>query len=617
MASKLQAVIGMADKLTSDLTAHRGAWRQFLQTAARVYKYSFSDQLLIFGQRPDATACAELSLWNDRMGRWVNRGAHGIALIDTRGRRPRLRYVFDVSDTHPSRERLGRPLRLWTIRPEQQEAVSVKLEQMYPDAGITGMGFEEKIIKICELAVKSQLACYLEQLEQLKADSLLEELDELNLSMWLRLPLEASVGYIVLTRCGVDAAQYYDDADYEHIYDFSTPQTLSVLGNAASNISRALLLELGKLARSLSQDVPQHKTRRKPAAPRRPASKSQDQAEPVEQPAPAAQSKPEPEPEAAAISGSDIPGATTPEHPAPVEPEAAPEPVKSHHLPLGTTVYIGSREFVLVAYGDNSVTLCEPDCPLFQDVMPRTEFDVKVAENSLNEHLLTEGETTRPVAELLTNLKQTIQPETETPATTEQTEPEQREEAPAAPPTPRRPRKISPAVLHPEIPEEQRHNYHIHDDALGVGTPGEKFARNVRAIRLLKKLEAEGRFATPEEQEILAQYVGWGGLADCFEKRHSKYAELKALLTEEEYTAARASTLNAHYTTPVVIRAVYDVLANMGFQGGNILEPSCGVGNFFGMLPEAMGNSKLYGVELDSLTGRIAQQLYQRASITV
>ena len=101
MATTLQAVIGLADKLTSDLTAHRGAWRQFLQTAARVYKYSFADQLLIFGQRPDATACAELSLWNDRMGRWVNRGAHGIALIDTRGRRPRLRYVFDVSDTHP------------------------------------------------------------------------------------------------------------------------------------------------------------------------------------------------------------------------------------------------------------------------------------------------------------------------------------------------------------------------------------------------------------------------------------------------------------------------------------------------------------------------------------
>ena len=617
MASKLQAVIGMADKLTSDLTAHRGAWRQFLQTAARVYKYSFADQLLIFGQRPDATACAELSLWNDRMGRWVNRGAHGIALIDTRGRRPRLRYVFDVSDTHPSRERLGRPLRLWTIRPEQQEAVSAKLEQMYPDAGITGMGFTEKIIKICELAVKSQLACYLEQLEQVTANSLLEELDSLNLSMWLRLPLEASVGYIVLTRCGVDADQYYDDADYEHIYDFSTPQTLSVLGNAASNIARTLLLELGKLARSLPQDVPQRRPRQKPAAPRYPATDKQDRAEPVEKPAPAAQSNPEPEPEAAAVSGSGISGINAPELPAPVESEAAPEPVKSHHLSLGSTVYIGSKEYVLVAYGDNSVTLCEPDCPLFQDVMPRTEFDAKLAENPLNEHLLTEGETTRPVAELLTNLKQTIQPETETPATTKQAEPEQREEAPAAPPTPRRPVKISPTVLHPEIPEEQRHNYRIHDDALGVGTPGEKFARNVRAIRLLKKLEAEDRFAAPEEQEILAQYVGWGGLADCFDERHSKYAELKALLTEDEYAAARASTLNAHYTSPVVIRAVYDALANMGFQGGNILEPSCGVGNFFGMLPEAMGGSKLYGVELDSLTGRIAQQLYQRANITV
>ena len=617
MASKLQAVIGMADKLTSDLTAHRGEWRQFLQTAARVYKYSFADQLLIFGQRPDAMACAEMTLWNDRMGRWVNRGAHGIALIDTRGRRPRLRYVFDVSDTHPSRERLGRPLRLWTIRPEQQEAVSAKLEQMYPDAGITGMGFTEKIIKICELAVKSQLACYLEQLEQVTANSLLEELDSLNLSMWLRLPLEASVGYIVLTRCGVDADQYYDDADYEHIYDFSTPQTLSVLGNAASNIARTLLLELGKLARSLPQDVPQRRPRRKPAAPRYPATDKQDRAEPVEKPAPAAQSNPEPEPEIAAISGSGIPGTTAPELPAPVESEAAPEPVKSHHLSLGSTVYIGSKEYVLVAYGDNSVTLCEPDCPLFQDVMPRTEFDAKLAENPLNEHLLTEGETTRPVAELLTNLKQTIQPETETPATTEQAEPEQQEEAPAALPAQRRPRKISPTVLHPEIPEEQRHNYRIHDNALGVGTPGEKFARNIKAIRLLKKLEAENRFATPEEQEILTQYVGWGGLADCFDERHSKYAELKALLTEEEYAAARSSTLNAHYTSPTVIRAIYEAVGRMGFKTGNILEPSCGVGNFFGCLPESMAESKLYGVELDSLTGRIAQQLYQNASIAV
>ena len=194
----------------------------------------------------------------------------------------------------------------------------------------------------------------------------------------------------MLTRCGVNADRYYNDADYEHIYDFSTPQTLSVLGNAVSDISRILLLELGKLARSLPQDAPQRQLRRKPAAPRRPAPKGHDRAEPVEKPAPATQSNPEPEPEAAAVSGSDIPGATAPELPAPVESEAATETVKPRHLPLGTTVYIGSKEYVLVAYGDNSVTLCEPDCPLFQDVMPCTEFDAKVAENPLNEHLLTE-----------------------------------------------------------------------------------------------------------------------------------------------------------------------------------------------------------------------------------
>ena len=630
MASKLQAVIGMADKLTSDLTAHRGAWRQFLQTAARVYKYSFADQLLIFGQRPDATACAELSLWNDRMGRWVNRGAHGIALIDTRGRRPRLRYVFDVSDTHPSRERLGRPLRLWTIRPEQQEAVSVKLEQMYPDAGITGMGFEEKIIKICELAVKSQLAYYLEQLKQVKTDSLLEELDELNLSMWLRLPLEASVGYIVLTRCGVDADQYYDDADYEHIYDFSTPQTLSVLGNAASNISRALLLELGKLARSLTR---QRQPRRKPSVPaRRPTLPRQ---RPESPPAATVQSdtKPETEAEQVSVSGvletkmpessmQEAPEATPPaKAEIPTEPETPEAPEVSalveqetaHHIPLGSTVYIGEKEYELLAYSYESVTLYDPDCPLFHEVLPRSEFDAKLAENPLNNHLFTADGNTPEATEQ-------AEPETGP----EQAEPEaatEPEQAPtvqlAPPPAVRRHSKVSPTILHPEVPAEQRHNYRIHDDALGAGTPGEKFNRNVKAIRLLKRLEAEDRFATLEEQEILAQYVGWGGLADCFDERHSKHAELKALLTEDEYAAARASTLNAHYTTPVVIRAIYDALSHMGFQTGNILEPSCGVGNFFGCLPETMAGSRLYGVELDSLTGRIAQQLYQRASITV
>ena len=164
-------------------------------------------------------------------------------------------------------------------------------------------------------------------------------------------------------------------------------------------------------------------------------------------------------------------------------------------------------------------------------------------------------------------------------------------------------------------------NFHITDDDLGVGGPKQKFARNIAAIRTLFQLEQEHRGATVEEQEVLSQYVGWGGLADAFDPSKDswakEYAELKGLLSEDEYAAARSSTLNAHYTSPTVIRGIYDAVERMGFHSGNILEPSMGVGNFFGMLPESMADSRLYGVELDGITGRIAQKLYPQADITV
>ena len=202
---------------------------------------------------------------------------------------------------------------------------------------------------------------------------------------------------------------------------------------------------------------------------------------------------------------------------------------------------------------------------------------------------------------------------------------EQADPAALAPPQPQT--DEPPAALTPPKKKKQNalaypldangSNYRITDDHIGEGAPLERFQRNLDAIRTLKTVEAENRTATAEEQALLAQYVGWGGLADFFDEKNARYGELKDLLTDAEYTAARESTLTAFFTPPVVIRSIYAALGQMGFTQGNILEPSCGIGNFLGMLPESMSGSKLYGVELDDLSGRIARQLYQKSSIAV
>ncbi len=181
--------------------------------------------------------------------------------------------------------------------------------------------------------------------------------------------------------------------------------------------------------------------------------------------------------------------------------------------------------------------------------------------------------------------------------------------------------KIQDFILHPEIPENERRNFKITDNDLGIGGQREKYARNIEAIKVLKKCEQENRYATSEEQNILSQYVGWGGLADVFNENKTEwskeYKELQELLTSEEYTQARESTLTAFYTPPIVINAIYTALQNMGLKQANILEPACGVGNFFGMLPQELENCKVYGIEKDSISGRIAQQLYQKSTIAV
>ena len=204
----------------------------------------------------------------------------------------------------------------------------------------------------------------------------------------------------------------------------------------------------------------------------------------------------------------------------------------------------------------------------------------------------------------------------------EHTEPDAETVTPVEQPPAETLRSGSEQTGEPETPPQPAPgNFRIMDDNLGTGGPKEKFWRNIKAIATLKQIEQENRYATLEEQHLLSQYVGWGGIPDAFDPEKpawaAEFSELKELLTPEEYAAARGSTLNAHYTSPTVIRAIYEAVSRMGFETGNILEPSCGVGNFFGMLPESMAGSKLYGVELDSISGRIARQLYPQADITV
>ena len=186
-----------------------------------------------------------------------------------------------------------------------------------------------------------------------------------------------------------------------------------------------------------------------------------------------------------------------------------------------------------------------------------------------------------------------------------------------APPAPKLRAKLAPTMLYPEIPAERRLDFRIEKEDIGVGTPLDRFYHNIRAIQLLKKLESEHRLANSIEQGVLSEYVGWGGLADYFNEDNLHYPELRAVLTDEELASARESTLTAFYTPPVVIRAMYQALENLGFQNGNLLEPSCGIGHFMGMKPESMAGSRIFGVELDGISGRIAQQLYQTSSIAV
>ena len=1016
MANKLYAMELLTEEVAKDVAANPQEWMRFLNTASRLYRYTFPEQLLIYAQRPGATAVASMEIWNQKMYRWIKKGSKGIALIDnTSGPKTKLRYVFDVQDTYKVKN-LGRDPQLWNLNPEGEQLVADYLQEQLALETTEG-GLAEVLHQAAEESVQAWLPDAFDELQMDVAGTFLEELDEQNQKVEFRELMTNSVWYVLLNRCGLDVQEYLDAEDFRHITDFNQLKVMGHLGSSVNEISRPVLMQIGRyVLNDLEKDlktvakekdvaynefntlIRESKTKntvdreenkeeaeheRDHLQPERRVSDSGYQSggdERNNREVRIDEKRVSEEPQSSQIQHSDFtessgqssdgnrqPGKTESGQPDgrtsgersgtgqngrrdgmdqthesdqstgrgtgdsrdylqlslfPTEEEQLGEIRKAaaaleqsaaflisdevvddilrtgsgqkntlFHITARLIEGLGNEEmqnFLKAEYGtggkgfaidgqkisiwydndgirirrgdsarrnfDRMVTWEEAANRIrdmyedgnyvdnlisnnaieqeqeemtnlfalhfrdtsrnwekkqsysdwqdvvrgawtdqeeadaiayrfkwlqkdmdenprdyhrweiqhnpeyfqrFQDLQrerswvdqkftverPALSFitqdeidavlrrggitaggrnriyeyfmehhDMKDAAEFLkNEYgtggaapgipgayesdashdakglKLAKGKIGSPEVEVLLKwnkvaervrqlirtddflspeelekyeerqeaqkladleeAQQTLEAEQEGSDQQEiQEEHESSEIEPQVESVEDTEKMEYITSEQSEIPESETYiddavsttiakepvlqvsdilatNFHITDDELGQGTPKEKFRANIMAIQLLKKCEEENRNATPEEQEILSRYVGWGGLADAFDETKSawetEYLELKTVLTPEEYAAARASTLNAHYTQPIVIESMYQALENLGFTKGNILEPSMGVGNFFGMLPENLNQSKLYGVELDSISGRIAKLLYPDANIQI
>ena len=991
MANKLYAMELLTEEVAKDVAANPQEWMRFLNTASRLYRYTFPEQLLIYAQRPGATAVASMEIWNQKMYRWIKKGSKGIALIDnTSGPKTKLRYVFDVQDTYKVKN-LGRDPQLWNLNPEGEQLVADYLQERLALEATEG-GLAEVLHQAAEESVQAWLPDAFDELQMDVAGTFLEDLDEQNQKVEFRELMTNSVWYVLLNRCGLDVQEYLDAEDFRHITDFNQLKVIGHLGSSVNEISRPVLMQIGRyVLNDLEKDlktvakekevaynefntlIRESKTRntedrgenkeeteherdhlqpewrvpdsgyqsggderndrevrideeRVSEKPQSSQIQHSDLTEPSgqssdgnRQPGKAESRQPDVrtsgekpgtgqngrrdgmdqthEPDQSTGRGTGNSGdylqlslfpteeeqlgeirkaAAALEQPAAflISDEVVDDILRTGSGQKNTLFHITARliegldneemqnflkeeyetggkgftidgQKISIWYDNDGIRIRRGDSARrnfdrmvtweeaadrirdmyedrsyvdnlisnnaieqeqeemtnllalhfrdtsrnreeqqsysdwqdvvreawtdsaeadaiahrferlqkdmdenpedyrrweiqhnpeyfqrFQDLQrerswvdqkftverPALSFitqdeidavlrrggitaggrnriyeyfmehhDIKDAAEFLkNEYgtggaapgipgayesdashdakglKLAKGKIGSPdvevllkwnkVAERVRQLirtddflspeelekyeeRQEAQRQADLEGAQQALEVEQegsdqqeiREENQEPSEVETQPEAVEDAEKKEDITPEQSDipatNFHITDDELGQGTPKEKFRANIMAIQLLKKCEEENRNATPDEQEILSRYVGWGGLADAFDETKSawetEYLELKTVLTPEEYAAARASTLNAHYTQPIVIESMYQALENLGFTKGNILEPSMGVGNFFGMLPEKLNQSKLYGVELDSISGRIAKLLYPDANIQI
>lgn len=912
MAKKYELISDLYEQISIEVTRDPQTWRLFLKTACRNYKLRFDEQLLLFAQRPDAIAVLEIERWNTAFGRWVNRGAKGIAVFeDSTGESQRLKYYFDIADTHGTEQ--SREVPVWKMSEEYQSDVAEALKNAFgtsTDSDDLRIVIKESVVNAVDDNIDDYIYGFVKSGTGSEIDYMKPEDAE---EIYKRI-VTNSVVYMIYERLGMD--NLLTDDDFNGIEYFSTPELLNSIGYATGDIARMGLGIVSKTIRSTKKEKQQviqpvinkisdnerssynernhlHNAGRlsdsgsditdttgsysrqmgrdeeriseaasqsnvlqsddkrsvdavsrrrgtesteaggqtdernvgNTGADGRIESKRHDEMGTADEqsaqrsagdsysadnnerlsnykPLPSIEEQTafieEFKAEVAKASAFSIPNEIINDHLANgsgfrdgkyriyeqfrkslSQKENADflkneygigggthaggvsgyyydhnakgiciskgfadnatrinlnwlevakriqllinndrylnEKEKEHYAQwlnereerqyteqglstsenkdnekyiykVGDTVFIGASEYRITAKDDQQVMLSDANAPLFNKQYDIADFEHKIKENALNEHLkvilseeesntsvisetnttpekitydkngyhaddLDEGDLIKVDGEIwavksvssysislinesgdkkyISNSPDSKWQETlvsrynfefignregtNTQVNNESIDSKQLKTAREH--KKNRKQNNAHSVLYPEINNDYRTNFHIDTDELGAGTPLERYYNNINAIRLLKKLNSEHRLATPTEQVMLSQYVGWGGLPQFFEQSNSHYNELKDLLTDSEYTSARESTLTAFYTPPTVISAVYKVLENMNFKNGNLLEPSCGIGNFIGMLPITMQDSKVYGVELDTISAGIAQQLYQKSSI--
>lgn len=744
MTRKEQEITELYLESIQEVSKSKENWLSFLKSASYNYKYRFDEQILIYAQKPEATACAETTVWNKKLKRWINKGSKGIALMTEKNGELGLRFVFDVSDTNSNM--YGRKFKLWTAEEKYHNDIIEALENKFGTME-SKENLPYAIMSTVFNYVAENMQDYLEQLKPVVTNSKLEELSEKELEdTFLELLMYSTVA-LTLSRCGIKVEDYIQVVELEKITNFNTFETMTILGTATRDFSKEVLLEISKTVINMQkQEKNQNHTfdknkqqvydkliknlkgsveneyslqRKRELSNTRSGSTteqeqqnrigqiskneievskgeqnrnvrdtsneqqierslSRDRADSEEQNTRDSGTNEETREDNRRIKStkSDGMGRTHEQYSSDSRTDSNKGTDTSlgeqsiekgadnasffddYHFQAGDIFYIGEQSFTIISVNNETMSIYDTNFPLDQRTVVIKDIINRIVENPVNDYLKEEREYKEQeetkssidisfnnwldtfinekgisldntfeiedngtlhifeIGNIVENIKDTspkeqaeikdmlvkidfyngdvidyfkhlaqalIHNEQEIQQTEEQNikQEENVVNDEVAKKIANRNRNINIEYfdLHPEIPTEERSNFAIKDDLLGVGTAKEKFKNNVEAIKVLKLCEEQNRYATQEEQQILSKYVGWGGLKAVFEKDNNswseEYNELKNLLTDEEYKKAKASSLTAYYTPPVVIRNIYKALENMGLKQANILEPSC------------------------------------------